>query len=313
MSSPSTVHTNLTNFAAETTKRTPPDTWILAGIAIAVTTIIAGIASTGVSLRYFLQPTAAWIVLGGTLGVTLITSTRSSLVHAVQRVLGLLRQPTTNREELMDEIVACVRTARVQGLLAVEPRIGQINHAFLREMLGLAIDLKSRSEFQATLETKLRLRERQGDADAKVLEVAGGFAPAIGVIGTVVGLIDVLRQFSNMNSVAFGIGTAFVSTMYGLALANLFLLPAAHRIRKRRNPASQRQLWLVLATLSEVVHYGAITPLRRHPRVFSFFILLSCTYGIIPSSLGVFIYPITLPVTRLFSCRSRSVHSLDWR
>ena len=61
--------------------------------------------------------------------------------------------------------------------------------------------------------------------------MAGGFAPAIGVIGTVVGLIDVLRQFSNMNSVALGIGTAFVSTMYGLALANLLLLPAAHRIR----------------------------------------------------------------------------------
>ncbi len=91
--------------------------------------------------------------------------------------------------------------------------------------------MKSRDEFQAVLETKLRLRERQGDADAKVLEVAEGFAPAIGVIGTVVGLIEVLRQFSNMSSVALGIGTAFVSTMYGLALANLILLPAAHRIR----------------------------------------------------------------------------------
>jgi len=231
VSSHSTVHTDLANYVDQAAKRAPADRWILAGIAIAITTIIAGITSTGVSLRYFLQPTAAWIVMGGTLGVTLITTPRSSLLHAVQRVLGLLRQPATNREELMDEIVTCVRTARVQGMLAMEPRIAKINHAFLREMLGLAIDLKTRSEFQATLETKLRLRERQGDADAKVLEVAGGFAPAIGVIGTVVGLIDVLRQFSNMNSVAFGIGTAFVSTMYGLALANLILLPAAHRIR----------------------------------------------------------------------------------
>jgi chemotaxis protein MotA len=231
VSLPSTARTDLTNYVDETTKRTPPDRWILAGIAIAISTMIAGIASTGVSLRYFLQPTSAWIVLGGTLGVTLITTPRSSLLHAIRRVFGLLRQSATNREELMDEIVSCVRTARVQGMLALEPRIGQINNAFLREMLGLAIDVKSRGEFQNTLETKLRLRERQGDADAKVLEVAGGFAPAIGVIGTVVGLIDVLRQFSNMNSVAFGIGTAFVSTMYGLALANLILLPASHRIR----------------------------------------------------------------------------------
>jgi chemotaxis protein MotA len=231
VSLPSTARTDFTDYVDGTTTRTPADRWILAGIAIAVTTIIAGIASTGVNLRYFLQPTAAWIVMGGTLGVTLITTPRNSLLHAARRVLGLLRQPAIDRETLAEEIVVCVRTARVQGLLAVEPRIGQVSNAFLREMLTLAIDVKNRGEFQATLETKLRLRERQGDADAKVLEVAGGFAPAIGVIGTVVGLIDVLRQFSNMNSVAFGIGTAFVSTMYGLALANLLLLPAAHRIR----------------------------------------------------------------------------------
>jgi len=196
-----------------------------------VLTTIAGIASTGVNLRYFFQPTAAWIVLGGTLGVTLVTTPRNSLRHAVRRVLGLIRQPVTNREQLINEIISYIRIARINGLLAMEPGIKQASNSFLREMLALAMDLKSRGEFQSALETKLRLRERQGDADAKVLEVAGGFAPAIGVIGTVVGLIDVLRQFSNMGSVALGIGTAFVSTMYGLALANLILLPAAHRIR----------------------------------------------------------------------------------
>ena len=227
----STARTELTTLTDESPRRPPLDAWILGGIAIAVMTTIAGIASTGVNLRYFLQPTAAWIVLGGTLGVTMVTTPRNALLHAVRRVLGLVRQPATNREELIAEIVSYVRTARTHGLLALEPAITQTNNGFLREMLGLAIDVKNREEFQSTLETKLRLRERHGDADAKVLEVAGGFAPAIGVIGTVVGLIEVLRQFSNMDSVALGIGTAFVSTMYGLALANLILLPAAHRIR----------------------------------------------------------------------------------
>jgi chemotaxis protein MotA len=231
MSAPSTARAGLTTVLSEPARRTPLDGWILAGIAVAVVTTIAGIASTGVDLRYFLQPTAAWIVLGGTLGVTLVTTPRHSLRNAVSRVLGLIRQPAMNREELIDEIISYVKTARLHGLVAVEPKLAQASNSFLQEMLALAIDMKSRNEFQATLETKLRLRERQGDADAKVLEVAGGFAPAIGVIGTVVGLIEVLRQFSNMGSVALGIGTAFVSTMYGLALANLILLPAAHRIR----------------------------------------------------------------------------------
>ena len=233
MFSPSTTSTETEqpDVLSVSVQRPPLDAWILIGIGVAVLTTIAGIASTGVNLRYFLQPTAAWIVLGGTLGVTLVTTPRHSLHHAIRRVMGLVRSPVTNREDLINEIVSYVKIARVQGILAVESKIDQASTSFLREMLALAIDVKSRGEFQGVLETKLRLRERQGDADAKVLEVAAGFAPAIGVIGTVVGLIDVLRQFSNMGSVAFGIGTAFVSTMYGLALANLILLPAAHRIR----------------------------------------------------------------------------------
>src|ERR1700682_5210438 len=103
MSSPITARTELITANSETTGRTPVDRWILAGIAIGVLTIIAGINSTGISLRYFLQPTAAWIVLGGTLGVTLITTPRNSLLHAVRRVLSLLRQRPVNREELRDE------------------------------------------------------------------------------------------------------------------------------------------------------------------------------------------------------------------
>jgi chemotaxis protein MotA len=212
-------------------RRAPLDRGILAGIAVAVLTTIAGIASTGVSLRFFFQPTAAWIVLGGTLGVTLVTTPRRSLLHCARHIVDMFRPPTVDRAALAEEILSCVRISRLQGLLLLEPKIQQISHSFLKEMLILVIDVKNRTEFKETMETKLRLRERQGDADAKVLEVAAGFAPAIGVLGTVVGLIEVLRQFSDMNSVALGIGTAFVSTMYGLALANLILLPAAHRLR----------------------------------------------------------------------------------
>jgi chemotaxis protein MotA len=272
--SSSTARASVTTFVGESARRNPLDKWILVGIAIAVIATIAGIASTGVDLRYFFQPTAAWIVLGGTLGVTLVTTPRNSLRHAVGRVLGLARQPATNREELIEEIISYVKTARVHGLLAVEPRLNQASNTFLREMLALAIDMKSRSEFQATLETKLRLRERQGDADAKVLEVAAGFAPAIGVIGTVVGLIEVLRQFSNMGSVALGIGTAFVSTMYGLALANLVLLPVAHRIRANVAETFEVEEMIVEAGLAllDNIHPSLLRErlncfLRREPRL----------------------------------------------
>jgi chemotaxis protein MotA len=204
-------------------------------IAIAVGAIVAGIAATGVGLVYFFQPAGALIVLGGTLGVTLITTPCRGLLDCGRRVFGLFRPGSAGtpvgREELIEEIVAYNRSARTKGLFSIEASISGASYAFLRDALTLAMDVKNRSELQAALETKLRLRERQGEADARVLEVAGGFAPTIGVLGTVVGLIDVLRQFSSLSSVAFGIGTAFVSTIYGLALANPALLPAAHRIR----------------------------------------------------------------------------------
>ncbi|MGD1093909.1 MAG: MotA/TolQ/ExbB proton channel family protein [Bryobacteraceae bacterium] len=204
---------------------------MLIGIAIVLVAVIAGIMSTGVRLNYFFQPTGALIVLGGTFGVTFVTTPRRALVHSLRRVFGLTRTINVRREVLIEEILRYVKAARSSGLLSIESSIDQASDPFLKECLMLTIDVRERSELQAVLDIKIRLRERQGEADAKALEVAGGFAPTIGVIGTVVGLIDVLRQFSDLNAVAYGIGTAFVSTVYGLALANFVLLPAGHRIR----------------------------------------------------------------------------------
>jgi len=204
---------------------------MLVGVVIAIAGTVAGIKSTGVNLAYFFQPAGALIVLGGTFGIALITTPRSSLHHCARRVMGILRSETTNREALIEEIVSYAKLVRMKGLVSIDHMIDGASHDFLRDTIRLAMDVGNREELQTTLETKIRLRERQGDADAKVLEVAGGFAPTIGVLGTVVGLINILHQFSNLSAVTLGIGTAFVSTVYGLALANLVLLPAAHRIR----------------------------------------------------------------------------------
>ena len=225
------------------------DLWMLAGIAIAIAATVAGIASTGVSPGYFFQPTGALIVIGGTLGVTFITTPRVALLHSLRRVGDLFLPARLSREELIEEIVSYVRLVRTRGLMAIEPVLDQTSNRYLAESLLLAMDVNQRGELETALANKLRLSERQGEADAKVLEVAGGFAPTIGVLGTVVGLIDVLRQFSTVSSVAAGLGTAFVSTIYGLALANIVLLPAAHRIRARVAEAFEIQELIMEGTL----------------------------------------------------------------
>jgi chemotaxis protein MotA len=210
------------------------DAGILIGIGIASIALAAGIAATGVSARYFVQPAGVLIVLGGTLGVMLITTPARTLLVALRRAFDLFSLTNSApREELVEEIVSYAKIVRVSGMLAIEPAIDQVSHNFLQEALLLAMDTESRAELQSALDNKIRLCERQSESAAKVLEVAGGFAPTMGVLGTVVGLIDVLRQFSSLSAIAYGVGAAFTSTIYGLALANLVLLPAAHRIRAR--------------------------------------------------------------------------------
>jgi chemotaxis protein MotA len=203
------------------------------GLVVALGAIIAGVALAGISITFFFQPAGAFIVIGGTLGVMLVTTPKDSLIHSFRHVIDLIASKEVNRETLIEEIIFYARVARRSNLLALEPLVPQAAHPFLRQALQLALDVSTRAELQTVLETELRMRERQGETDAKTLEVAGGFAPTIGIIGTVVGLIEVLRHFANLQSVGAGIGTAFVSTIYGLAIANLCLLPAAHRIRAR--------------------------------------------------------------------------------
>lgn len=209
------------------------DFTLLLGVVVALGTAVVGMASTGVGLSYFLQPTGVVIVLGGTIGVLLITTPGRSLMNAIRRVADLFSAPPLNRQVLLDEIVQLARLTRIKGLLSIEPLTEKASDGFLRDALLLALDVRDRAELVSALETELKLKERQGETDAKALEVAGSFAPTLGILGTVVGLIQVMRQFSNVQSVGYGIGTAFVSTIYGLALANLVLLPTAHRIRAR--------------------------------------------------------------------------------
>jgi chemotaxis protein MotA len=241
-------------------RRRGVDVTFLVGLVVVLGAIVAGIAAAGISITYFFQPAGAFIVVGGTVGVMLVTTPRGSLLHSLRRVRELISSEAVDRHALVEEIITYARTARRNGILALEALVPEASYRFLGDAVQIALDIGNRTELEAVLETELRLRERQGEADAKVLEVAGGFAPAIGIIGTVVGLIEVLRHFANLQSVGFGIGTAFVSTIYGLALANLILLPAAHRIRARvaENFEVQELIMEGVLALTDNVHPALI-------------------------------------------------------
>lgn len=218
---------------ASGTHTTRLDLSFVAGAVIAIGAVVAGMISTGLTVRSFLQLTGALIVLGGTLGVFVLSTPRDALLSSLSRTLELFFIAPVRHEKLLEDIVQYARIARREGVTGLEPYLEQVPNRFLRESLEKAVDISVKDHLRTILETEVRLRERRGEADAKTLEVAGGFAPTIGIIGTVVGLIEVMSRFSDLQSVGAGIGMAFVSTIYGLALANLILLPAANRIRAR--------------------------------------------------------------------------------
>lgn len=236
------------------------DSLFVIGVVVALGAVVAGIAAAGISVSYFFQPTGVLIVLGGTIGVMLVTTPRQSLIHTLRRVLDLASSRQVDREALLEQIIFYTRAARRGGIIAVEPLLTRSEHPFLTKALQLAIDIGNRAQLQVILENELRLRERQGESDAKTLEVAGGFAPTIGILGTVVGLIEVMRQFSNLQAVGAGIGAAFVSTIYGLTLANLLLLPAANRIRARVAEDFETEEMIIEGVLSfiDTVHPALI-------------------------------------------------------
>jgi chemotaxis protein MotA len=214
---------------------------MIGGLLLGTLAVTAGIALSGAGLIYFLQPSSALIVLGGTLGVTLVTSPGDSLRMVARRIRELAARPVSEREALIEEIVELARLARRGGMLTIEPLVLKIRNDYLRNGLLTALDAREISELQVVLENELKLSERHGQADANALEIAAGYAPTIGILGTVVGLIEVLRNFSDVRSIGPGIGAAFVSTIYGLAAANFLLLPLAHRIHARVAEATETQ------------------------------------------------------------------------
>lgn len=214
-------------------QRNPTDHWMLGGLLLGALAVIAGIAMSGAGLKYFFQPSSALIVLGGTFGITLVTLPKDSLLMVFKRIGQLSARSRSERESLIEDIVELARLARRGGILAIEPQVVKIPNDSLRNGLLTALDARDITELQVVLENELKLSERRGQADSAALETAAGYAPTIGILGTVVGLIEVLKHFSDVRAIGPGIGAAFVSTIYGLATANFLLLPLAHRIQAR--------------------------------------------------------------------------------
>src|SRR5262245_39356394 len=203
----------------------------LLGIGIALAGILIGQAIEGGSILQILQPTAAMIVFGGTIGATMIGFPLSTFKAAISDLIHLIKDRDFNPNSIIDDIVRFTNKARREGIIALEKDAQGIKDDFFRKAIMMAVDGSEPKELRQAMECELGYMEERGEHSAKVLEAAGGFAPTFGIIGAVLGLIQVMQHLDNIEEVGKGIAVAFVATIYGVGIANIIFLPAAGKLK----------------------------------------------------------------------------------
>jgi chemotaxis protein MotA len=203
------------------------------GLLLAVGGIVLGLLLEGGNLGQVLQPTAAMIVFGGTLGAVLIQFPLPVVIHAFRRLAHIFLEPGQNARSTVDLLVKFANQARREGIISLDKELPNIHEPFLRRALTLAVDGTDSQELRKIMELELDNQAEQEEKIPQLFESAGGFSPTIGIIGAVLGLIQVMQHLDKIDEVGRGIAVAFVATIYGVGAANLFLLPSAGKLKIR--------------------------------------------------------------------------------
>lgn len=231
------------------------DSGTIGGIVLSLCGIGIGLMLDGGKLRQILQPTAAIIVLGGTIGAVMVQFPWSVVVQAIQNLRSVFFIDDSESDILVQNLLQYAYRARREGMLSLDSELEKIHDPFLRESLMLAIDGVSGPDLRKLMELQMDYQGEQQERIPKVFDAAGGFAPTIGIIGAVIGLIQVMQHLSDINEVGHGIAVAFVATLYGVGTANLIWLPWAAKLRLRirdKQVAQEMTLEAVLSILNGV-------------------------------------------------------------
>jgi chemotaxis protein MotA len=203
----------------------------LSGMIIALAGIAVGLYFDGGSVGQILQPTAALIVFGGTLGAVMVQFPFSVVMTAARQLKVIVAGVEDPAAQLIEDLVGYAARARRNGLVSLDPELEKIENQFLKKALTLAVDGVHPAELRQAMELEMDRESDREDMLPKVYDAAGGFAPTIGILGAVIGLIQVMQHLQSINEVGKGIAVAFVATIYGVGSANIFFLPFAGRIR----------------------------------------------------------------------------------
>ncbi|MGA2085327.1 MAG: flagellar motor protein [Terracidiphilus sp.] len=222
----------------------------IGGVFLAVAGIIAGLLLEGGNLGQIVQPTAALIVFGGTLGAVLLQFPITTVAAAFRSLAHVFAAPRKHNDQLIRLLVSFANKARRNGVVSLDADLQTIQDPFLKQSLMLAVDGTEPNDLRKIMRVSLDSTMEQEERLAMVFESAGGFSPTIGILGAVLGLIQVMHHLDNMQEVGRGIAVAFVATIYGVGIANLFFLPFAGKMRIRIRDGQQRREMMLEGVIS---------------------------------------------------------------
>lgn len=203
------------------------------GLILGFGAIIGGQVLEGGQLSAIIQGTAAIIILGGTMGATFVSFPLGYILQAAKDVKKVFKPPQTNHENIIKDIIGYAAKARKNGLISLEQESQNIKDVFIKKGISLVVDGIDPQKLRETMETELSAFEEHSKISAEVFEAAGGYAPTIGIIGAVLGLIHVMENLSDSSKLGSGIAVAFVATIYGLITANIICLPMGSKLKHR--------------------------------------------------------------------------------
>jgi chemotaxis protein MotA len=205
----------------------------LIGLVLGFAAIIGGQALEGGSLHSIMQFTAAIIVLGGTFGAVFVSYPFEDVMEGFRGIRKVLKEPPQDPFQIIQQIVTYANKARREGILSLEKEIKSIQDPFLAKALTMSVDGIEPHLIREAMEAELEYLNEYGKVSSKVWKAAGGYAPTVGILGAVLGLIHVMENLSDPSKLGAGIAVAFVATVYGVGSANLLFLPMSTKLEVR--------------------------------------------------------------------------------
>jgi chemotaxis protein MotA len=207
------------------------DVLSITGVLVSISALLLGNLLEGGAIGSLVNGPALIIVFGGTLGATLLQFPPVIFVRSLEMVLWIFRPREMNLEAQLAQIVSWSLQARKKGLLGLESSIAREKDPFVQKGLQLLVDGNEPDTISDILELDMAAKENRDYQAARLYEAMGGYAPTIGILGAVMGLIHVMENLADPALLGKGIATAFVATIYGVASANLIFLPIANKLK----------------------------------------------------------------------------------